>query len=308
MPHPLRMYESSSCWFITSRCLQARKLMTPHKPLVREVCGGVLARAAQLYNVKVYAYVFMSNHLHLVIGARGNVIADFVKYLLGNLAKKLGPLCTERWWGKFWERRASVAPILDDAALEDRVKYVLAHGVKEGLVRHAEDWAGLHCAEQMQDGKPRSFNWFNWTRRWLAKHQKGFNEGKVAGRYEPAWATNEELRLSPLPSQQKWPHARRAAWVRMALGAEEACHRGKPVQGMDAVRRQTTARPRWRKLGARPWCHSGSAELWKAWKLAYRRFYEHFRFAALAWLAGEVGALFPRGCFKPFVRSDVQVV
>jgi REP element-mobilizing transposase RayT len=130
------MYESSECWFITTRCFQARKLMTPRTPLVREVCGGVLARAAELYGVKVYAYVFMSNHLHLVVGARGLVVADFVKYLLGNLSRKLAPLCTKRWWGKFWERRASVAPILDEAALEDRVRYVLAHGPSPGSVGH----------------------------------------------------------------------------------------------------------------------------------------------------------------------------
>jgi REP element-mobilizing transposase RayT len=282
--------------------------MTPRTPLVREVCGGVLARAAELYGVKVYAYVFMSNHLHLVVGARGLVVADFVKYLLGNLSRKLAPLCTKRWWGKFWERRASVAPILDEAALEDRVRYVLAHGVKEGLVRHAEDWEGLHCAEQFADGKPRTFTWFSWTQRWAAKHRIGFEKGVVAGRYDAEWGALVELKLTPLPSQQAFTPSKRWRWVRAVLAAEEALREGLPVMGMEAVKREGTSAPRWRKRGIRPMCHSTSPLLWRDWWREYRAFLRRFRLAAATWLAGDVGATFPFGCFKPYVKHDVQVV
>ena len=61
MGHPIRMFGGNDCWFITVRNFQARKLMCPHSPLVREVCGGVLARAARKYDVKLYGYVFLSN-------------------------------------------------------------------------------------------------------------------------------------------------------------------------------------------------------------------------------------------------------
>jgi hypothetical protein len=36
-----------------------------------------------------------------------------------------------------------VEPVLDDAALEGRLRYMMAHGVKEGLLRRCQDWPGL---------------------------------------------------------------------------------------------------------------------------------------------------------------------
>ena len=98
MTDKVRMYLASDRWFITARCFQARCLMTPNDPLVREVCGGVLAKAAQKYGVRLYAFVFLSNHLHLAIGARGPVVARFLQFLMGNLSRKLAPLCGDERW------------------------------------------------------------------------------------------------------------------------------------------------------------------------------------------------------------------
>ncbi|MCY1078766.1 hypothetical protein [Archangium lansingense] len=64
-----------------------------------------------------------------------------MQYLRANLSKKLGRLVD--WRGGFWERRYSAEPVLDDAALVGRLRYVLAHGVKEGLVEKCAEWPGL---------------------------------------------------------------------------------------------------------------------------------------------------------------------
>jgi hypothetical protein len=40
-------------------------------------------------------------------------------------------------------RRYSAEPVLDDEALMGRLRYVLAHGVKEGLVEKSAEWPGL---------------------------------------------------------------------------------------------------------------------------------------------------------------------
>src|SRR4051812_35953426 len=173
MGHPIRMYGTNDCWFLTVRNFQARKLMSPQSKLVQEVCGGVLARAARKYDIKLYGYVFLSNHLHLIIGARGVRIAGFMQYLLSNLARKLSPLCRPHWWGRFWERRYSAAPILDEASLEKLLRYVVAHGVKEGVAGGARDGEGFHCPQQFVDESPRHFRWFDWTKRWAAKQAAG---------------------------------------------------------------------------------------------------------------------------------------
>ena len=82
-------------------------------------------------------------HAQLALTA-GIALARFMQFLLSNLARKLAPLCPHPWWGRFWERRYTAAPILDDEALEGLLAYVVCHGVKEGLVRDPSDWEGLH--------------------------------------------------------------------------------------------------------------------------------------------------------------------
>jgi REP element-mobilizing transposase RayT len=300
------MYGDHDWWFITSRCFQSRMLMTPRIPLVREVCGGVLAKAASVHGVQVFAYVFMSNHVHLVVRARGVQVAKFLKYFQGNLSKKLAPLCKGRWWNRFWERRPSVAPILDHEALEERVGYVLAHGVKERLVRHATQWEGLHCAEQMLDGKPRTFPWFNWTKRWLFGSS---TSGEFGGRYDAEWREPVMLELTPLPGREAEKDAERRARVAAQLAADTRAQRRarKPVAGMKVVKRQGMAPPRTTKHGVRPLCHASSLEGWKAFRDSFRSFCWAFRLAAQRWLAGDKDAEFPAGCFKPHVHLPKNV-
>ncbi len=67
------------------------------------------------------------------------------------------------WSGGFWERRYSAEPVLDDATLVGRLRYVLAHGVKEGLVDRRAEWPGLTCLPQLLglpsvrgEGRPRA--------------------------------------------------------------------------------------------------------------------------------------------------------
>ena len=128
MGWPLRMLEAWEIYFVTVRCFQRRMLMRPSDETM-EVLGGVLARAARLNGVELFVFSFASNHLHLLVRApRGN-LPRFMQHLLTNVSKKLGALM--KWRGRFWERRYSAEPVLDEAALLERVRYILAHGVKE---------------------------------------------------------------------------------------------------------------------------------------------------------------------------------
>ncbi|MEW5741653.1 MAG: hypothetical protein AB1938_22230 [Myxococcota bacterium] len=296
------MFDTHDTWFITCRTFQARKLMTPSSPLIRDVCGGVLAKAASMSGVRLHAYVFLSNHFHLIIHARGPRIATFMKYLLGNLSKKLGPLCKPSWWSRFWERRYTATPILDEAALEDRLCYVLAHGVKEGLVARTREWEGLHCAEQLMDEKPREFRWFNWTRRWRTRHTTDHATKPRAARYDEGVGETVRLELEPLPHWAAEPPPGRQQRMRELVAEVERLHaqRGPPL-GVDAVRRQTTERSRRRKRSPQPLCHGSSPEARSHFKALYRAFRDAFLAAAKKWLSGDLGAEFPSGSFKPYV-------
>ena len=85
--------------------------------------------------MRLHAFTFASNHFHLLVWTRGATLAGFMQFLRANLSRKVGRLVD--WSGGFWERRYSAEPVLDDEALVGRLRYVLAHGVKEGLGRGA---------------------------------------------------------------------------------------------------------------------------------------------------------------------------
>jgi len=235
-------------------------------------------------------------------------VAQFMKYLLGNLSRKLGPLCRPAWRGRFWERRYTASAVLDEPALEDRLVYVLSHGVKEGLVGRATEWEGLHCVDQVLDEKPRRFAWFNWTRRWKGKRKAG--EAPRLGRYASEVQDDVELTLAPLPHWAEEVPERRQHRMKELVGqieARAAAAREKPPMGQEAVRRQTTeARPR-KERTARPLCHASSNEGRAGFKQVYRAFCEAFGEAAKRWLAGDVHAQFPVGAFRPFLYQ-VRIV
>ena len=146
MGRGLRMYEADGYYFVTARTFQSRLLLRP-TPQLAEVIGGVLARASRTTGVQLCGFVAASNHVHLLCRARDGALSRFMQYVLANISKKAARLVG--WRGQFWERRFSAEPVLDDGALEGRLKYILAHGVKEGLVRRVAQWPGLSCLPQL---------------------------------------------------------------------------------------------------------------------------------------------------------------
>jgi hypothetical protein len=148
---------------VNARYYQGRLLLRPNEEM-NEVVGGVLARAVQQSGgcVRLHAFTFASNHFHLLVWARGAALAGFMQYLCTNLSRKVGRLVD--WSGGFWERRYSAEPVLDDEALVGRLRYVLAHGVKEGLVEKCTEWPGLTCLPQLLGPARRLFRWFKLRR------------------------------------------------------------------------------------------------------------------------------------------------
>ncbi|WP_395845311.1 hypothetical protein [Cystobacter fuscus] len=112
----------------------------------------------------------------LRVWARGASLASFMQYLRANLSKKVGRWVD--WSGGFWERRYSAEPVLDDTALVGRLRYVLAHGVKEGWVEKCAQWPGLTCLPQLQGAARRLFHGFNWTKRWSKRGSGSREEGR----------------------------------------------------------------------------------------------------------------------------------
>jgi REP element-mobilizing transposase RayT len=295
------MLNPAEIFFVSVRSFQRRFLLRPSAE-TNEVLGGVLSRAVRLHGVELFSFIVLSDHLHLVVRApRGN-LPRFMQYLLTNVSKKVGRLV--RWQGNFWERRYSAEPILDDAALLGRVRYVISHGVKEGLVRRCRDWPGLSSLPLMLDDQPRSFRWFNWTRRASGNRRRTRRE-----LLDERWAETETLRLTPLPSGSlQNPEARRR-FLRRAVRAieEQGLRQYRTVVGRSGVlKRQPQERAAPSRRKPRPLCHTSVPRLLESFRERCRAFGDAFRKASIRWRSGDLTAAFPEWAIKPFVWTSPE--
>ncbi|MGB6336531.1 MAG: transposase, partial [Thermoanaerobaculia bacterium] len=119
----------------------------------REIVIGTLSRAQRLYPVDIHAFVFMSNHYHLLLSVPdAQTLARFMGYVNSKLAREIGRLTG--WRDKIWSRRYQAVVVSEEEfAQVGRLRYVLAHGVKEGLVDHPADWPGANTVTALLEGR-----------------------------------------------------------------------------------------------------------------------------------------------------------
>jgi len=78
------------------------------------------------------------------------------------------------------------------------LRYVLAHGCKEGLVERPGDWPGVHAVGALLEGTSLEGTWFDRTQECSArKRGEDFDRLK--------FATSETVTLSPLPCWESLP-------------------------------------------------------------------------------------------------------
>ncbi len=128
--------------------------------------------------------------------------------------------------------------MLDDTALVGRLRYVLAHGVKEGLVQRSAEWPGLTCLPQLLGSARRVFQWFNWTKRWSKRGSE--DTAAEEGRFAEDIAEPVELEVAPLPCWEGLREEERQRAVRGLVEGVEAEARAQdtPVLGARTVRAQ----------------------------------------------------------------------
>ena len=256
---------------ITCRTVQGRLLLRP-SPVLNEVIRGVLARSVRLYVVEMNAFTFLSNHFHLLLSVYdARQLAAFMTYLNSNLAREAGRLV--RWREKFWGRRyQAIIVSAEEEAQVARLTYILAHGVKEGLVESPLDWPGVHCARALVEGTVVSGVWHDRTLAYKARR------GHLPLDPE-AFVEREELTLAPIPCW-RWmtPAAYRERVQRLITEIEDWGRRrreetGMPPLGREAVCRQNPhLEPNRIKKSPAPLVHAATPAVRRALRQAYLTF------------------------------------
>jgi REP element-mobilizing transposase RayT len=153
----VRWLRADSLWLVTNRCECEMFLLTP-TARKNELIGGWLARALERYGdgIELYAFVFLSNHFHLLLRDTKGQLPKVMWYFQTNLAKEIN-LALGRPTGRVFGRRYHATLLRGDQVFLERWAYVTANAVKAGLVRRASSWPGLSSLESSLSGSPMSF-------------------------------------------------------------------------------------------------------------------------------------------------------
>jgi putative transposase len=278
--------------------VQGRFLLKPTKEL-RTLVLGVLGRSLRLYPIRLHAFVFLSNHYHMLLSVEDALqLAQFMNYLNSNLAREAGRLY--EWREKFWGRRYQAIVISEEEPAQvGRLRYLLSQGCKEGLVARPRDWPGAHSVAALVEGEPLEGLWFDRTKEFAARMR-----GEKCHRLE--YATTEAIRLNPLPC---WQHLSRSHY-RVAIGevvqqieteiAARHCREGTQPLGISAILAQNPHnRPGKLKKAWAPAFHAATKAARRELVEAYGWFLEAYRVAAELMRHGEFHANFPEGSFPP---------
>jgi REP-associated tyrosine transposase len=296
MGRTLRFIPPGSLVEVTCRTIQGRLLLRPSRDL-NEIALGILARAARLHGVGVVAFVFLSNHCHLLLTADdAKQLASFMNYLNGNLAREAGRL--HAWREKFWGRRYRAIVVSEEEATQvGRLRYLLAQGCKEGLVRSPKDWPGASSTDCLISGDPIRGLWFNRTEESKARRRSR------PGKYDHA--TVETLGLTALPAWKQLPTLERQGRVSDLVATIESETRAQlKATGRSPMGRGRILRMHPHELPAAhdrrpaPRFHASTRSARERMKAAYREFESAFRQAAEALKCG-LDPHFPAGSFPP---------
>ena len=283
---------------VTCRTVQGRFLLKPTDEL-RSIVIGVLARAQDLYPVEIHAFVFLSNHYHLLLSVEDALmLAHFMNYLNSNLAREAGRL--HGWKEKFWGRRYQAIVISqEEAAQMGRLRYLLSHGCKEGLVARPQQWPGAHCVRALLGGLPIHGLWFDRTKEYAAR-------GRREKFHRLEYATPETLRLEPLPC---WRHlskqrirsriAELVTQIETETAKRHAKERTQPLGVKGIVALDPHDRPRNLKKAPAPAFHAFTKTARRELIEAYGWFLDAYGEAAEKLRAGNLDSSFPKGSFPP---------
>ena len=299
MPRPLRFIPNDSLVEITTRTIQGRLLLKPSRELT-DILLGVIGKAQDLYKMTIHAFVVLSNHAHFLVSpTNAQQLADFMRFVNANVAKEAARL--HDWPDRVWSRRYRSICVVDEQAAHARIRYVLAHGAKEGLVATAGSWPGPNCIATLTHGDPLRGTWFDRSAEYRAKAAgKEIKPGEFSSSFDVSLTP---LRcLQNLNADQRQAHFRRVVREIDVAAAEDAKAQGTEPMGVQAILKQDPhRRPGAPDRSPAPLVHAHDSERRVEFLAAYREFVANFRsgVAGLLAQAKEIVQAFPDWAFPP---------
>jgi len=135
MPSGLkRLQKAESLHFITFSCFHRLPLLEAAG--ARETVEAVLEQTRARHPARIYAYVLMPEHVHLLVNEPPQMLlAQFLKAVKQVTSRRLrGPR------EKFWQDRYYDSNVRGEMARSEVIRYIHRNPVARGLVAKPEDW------------------------------------------------------------------------------------------------------------------------------------------------------------------------
>src|SRR5512137_359863 len=299
MPRPLRFIPENSLVEITTRTLQGRLLLRP-SPELTDIILGIIGKAQALYSMTIHAFVFLSTHAHFLLSpTSAGQLALFMQFVNANVAKEAGRLHV--WRERLWSRRYRSIVVADEKAAHARMRYILAHSAKEGLLASSASWPGPNCIAALSTGALLRGTWFDRSKKFLAR-QRGEHTRPMQ------FATTFDVKLTPLPCLQDITEDQRHAHYRRVLGEIQAKaeadnkEKSRTPMTVEAILAQDPhSKPASTDRSPAPFVHATDDSTEQEFRVAYRAFVDAFRAGALRLRdrAREIRGMFPLWAFPP---------
>lgn len=294
MGHPLRNKDPELYRLITIRTEGAALFMRPSKD-INKIIGGIIARYSEILKIEIYAYIFLSNHFHLLIRAPKKNTDEFMENVDREIARRVN--WKLRRTGKFWSRRYDDQKCLSEDDIIEAFLYVTTNGVRHGLEKDPAKWPGLNSYSQCLSETKREFSFYHYSAR--------EDEKKV---------TYHTLKLKPLPQFSHLSKAGRTERLKELLAerakklAEERTLAGLGFLGAETVRIQdpftiplSVAKHR------RPVGYSRNIALKRAYRKAQRMVKILYREASMRFRHGCDKYHFPQFTYLPPLHRKARI-
>jgi hypothetical protein len=299
MPRPLRFIPEHSLVEITTRTLQGRLLLKP-SPELTAIILGVVGKAQTLYGMTIHAFVFLSTHSHFLLSpTSAGQLALFMQFVNANVAKEAGRL--HFWRERFWSRRYRSIVVVDEKAAHARMRYILAHAAKEGILASSAAWPGPNCIAALTHGDILRGTWFDRSKEFHAR-QRG--EAVFPGQF----AAPFDVTLTPLPcmldmtEDQRQSHYRRVVSEIQTTAEADNKEKGRtPMTVAEVIAQDPHSKPATTDRSPAPFVHATNDSTEMEFRAAYRAFVDAFRAGAqrLRARAREIRDMFPLRAFPP---------
>jgi len=137
MPWGLKRFqESRQVHFLTFSCYHRRPNFLSANACATFV--SALERVREHYDLCVYGYVVMPEHVHLLVSEpEHSNLAQAIKSLKQGVARKLALRAPD----SFWQARYYDFNVWSERKFVEKLRYIHRNPVKRGLVVRPEDWA-----------------------------------------------------------------------------------------------------------------------------------------------------------------------